>query len=237
LEVNISGVADGGVMRGTGAGTWAILAAFLDTNGRVKHEYGGIEANISAIAKGGLIAGSGTGTMALLAAGTNGEVVTYDSGEATGLKGAQAWVEQGNQLTEATTTSSIADLVSVTSLSIPVTSPALVIGLWRKTSGAAATALMGLTLNSTTVSDQTAVSTGTDQAESGIFKFWIGERVANYLRAGHLESIGSPDQGMQHRVFNTADMPNATITSVIIRGGTGSSSITMGIDQVRVYSI
>ena len=80
LEIDISGVADGGVLRGTGSGTWAILASFLDTNGRVKHEYGGIEANISAITTGGLLEGTGSGSMGVLARGSALQHLRVNSG-------------------------------------------------------------------------------------------------------------------------------------------------------------
>jgi len=80
LEIDISGVNDGGILRGTGSGTWAILAAFLDTNGRVKHEYGGIEANISAVTTGGLLEGTGSGSMGVLARGSALQVLRVNSG-------------------------------------------------------------------------------------------------------------------------------------------------------------
>ena len=81
MELDISGVADGGVMRGTGAGVWAILASFLDTNGRVTHEYGGIEADISAVADGGIVRGTGAGSMGLLADFlTSGGLVKHEYG-------------------------------------------------------------------------------------------------------------------------------------------------------------
>jgi len=80
LEIDISGVANGGILRGSGSGTWAILASFLDSNGRVTHEFGGIEADISGIVAGGLLKGSGTGTMGILARGSALQVLRVNSG-------------------------------------------------------------------------------------------------------------------------------------------------------------
>ncbi len=67
IEADISAIADGGIVRGTGAGTMAILASFLTAAGILKHEFGGIEADISAIADGGILRGDGAGSMAILA--------------------------------------------------------------------------------------------------------------------------------------------------------------------------
>ena len=69
IQADISAIADGGVLVGTGAGAMGIRAAFLTAGatGFVKHELGGIEANISAIADGGMLVGTGAGTMAIRA--------------------------------------------------------------------------------------------------------------------------------------------------------------------------
>lgn len=114
MEINISGVADGGVMRGTGAGTWAILASFLDTNGRVRHEYGGLEIALQGIAKASLLAPSATGTWTSLAVGANGKVLTAASGESTGL-----------QWTNADTTTTVDAAVTVNNSTTFVNIPGL----------------------------------------------------------------------------------------------------------------
>jgi hypothetical protein len=80
IELDISGIAAGGILRGTGSGTMGILASFLDGSGRVTHEYGGIEANISAIAAGGILRGTGTGSMGILTKGAALQYLRVNSG-------------------------------------------------------------------------------------------------------------------------------------------------------------
>lgn len=67
VEVNISGIADGGVVVGTGVGSMAIRASFLTSGaaGFIKHELGGLEFDLSAVADGSVPIGTGAGTMAL----------------------------------------------------------------------------------------------------------------------------------------------------------------------------
>jgi len=62
IEANISAIADGGVLVGTGAGTMGIRASFLTAGaaGFIKHELGGLEADINAYT--GLVAISGGST-------------------------------------------------------------------------------------------------------------------------------------------------------------------------------
>ncbi len=62
IEADISAIADGGVLVGTGAGTMAIRASFLTGGaaGFIKHELGGLEADINAYT--GLVAITGGAT-------------------------------------------------------------------------------------------------------------------------------------------------------------------------------
>ncbi len=71
IEADISGIADGGMLVGTGAGTMAIRASALTAGaaGFLKHEVGGLEFNAAAIAAGGLVRGTGTGAMGILTIG------------------------------------------------------------------------------------------------------------------------------------------------------------------------
>tara|TARA_R100000808_G_scaffold4136_2_gene13767 strand:+ start:10971 stop:14534 length:3564 start_codon:yes stop_codon:yes gene_type:complete len=86
----MSVLANGEIVVGDGTTDPVALAAFTGSTGTLKHERGGIEADISAIAKGGIIAGSGTGSMAIRTVGSNDQVLTADSSEATGVKWADA---------------------------------------------------------------------------------------------------------------------------------------------------
>ena len=80
IEADISAIAAGGILRGSGTGTMAILGSFLNGSGNVTHEFGGIEADISAIAAGGIVRGSGTGTMAILTKGSALQVLRVNAG-------------------------------------------------------------------------------------------------------------------------------------------------------------
>ena len=90
IEADISAIADGGILVGTGAGTMAIRAGVLTggASGFLKHELGGLEFNLSAVVDGDVPVGTGAGTMGLesgatfratvgLAIGTN--VQAYDA--------------------------------------------------------------------------------------------------------------------------------------------------------------
>ena len=80
VEADISAIADGGIVVGTGTGTMAIRASALTggASGYIKHELGGIEADISAVAIGDIVVGTGTGSMALVTSTghSDGDVLT-----------------------------------------------------------------------------------------------------------------------------------------------------------------
>ena len=80
VELDISAITTGGILRGASSGVMNILAGFLTSGGIVKHEYGGIEANISAIAAGGVLVGTGAGAMGILAKGTGLQALRVNSG-------------------------------------------------------------------------------------------------------------------------------------------------------------
>jgi len=67
IEADISAIADGGLLVGTGAGTMAIRASALTggASGFLTHEVGGLEFDASAVADGDVIVGTGAGTMGL----------------------------------------------------------------------------------------------------------------------------------------------------------------------------
>lgn len=67
IEADISAIADGGLLVGTGAGTMAIRASALTAGaaGFLTHEVGGLEFDASAVADGDVVVGTGAGTMGL----------------------------------------------------------------------------------------------------------------------------------------------------------------------------
>ena len=100
LTTDVSGILPGG-NGGTGsgftqfAGTNTSLKTFtlpnasaniLTDNAAVTMAQGGNGADFSSIAKGGLLSGSGAGTLTITTVGTNGQVLSADSGSSGGVK-------------------------------------------------------------------------------------------------------------------------------------------------------
>lgn len=151
----------------------------------------------------------------------------------------------GQNNTEATSTSTSAgDRVVVSGLSIPTTCPVLIMANLRKSAGHASACYFGLKVNSTVVMEADTASIGTsalNQAGNGLAIWILGPQVANYLRAGVCIHNGSPnwDGSAMGKVLylHTADMPNATITSIAIRGISANALNTHGVDEVRVFRL
>lgn len=91
IEADISGIADGGLLVGDGAGSMAIRAGALTAGaaGFLTHEAGGIEFDASAVADSDFIVGTGAGTMAL----ESGATARTSLGVAIGSD-VQAWDTQ-----------------------------------------------------------------------------------------------------------------------------------------------
>ena len=152
----------------------------------------------------------------------------------------------GGDTSEATTTSTgDTDLLTIGSLNIPGATPIHYIADFRKSSGAANDARGGLKLNSTKIGGRTLWDTdGTNEAQSGIAHGIMGGRVTNYVAgmSGGIETVFKTD--VTRRVADVAPntnesntAPTADVTSWIVVGSVGSSSTTMGIDEVHVYTM
>lgn len=143
---------------------------------------------------------------------------------------------RGAGTTEASTTSPTqVDLITISGLNIAAATPFIVVCSYRKTAGAAATALIGLKLNATTVMSGNTATSSTNQAESGALFLYVGPRVTNYLRG----AVGMMDAGgaAWRTAAWDADAPVAAITAVVIRGSTTDAAITLGVDEVFVYTL
>ena len=83
IEADISAIADGGIVVGTGAGTMAIRASALTggASGYIKHELGGTEADLSAVADGDVVVGTGAGSMGLESGATFRTTVGLGTGD------------------------------------------------------------------------------------------------------------------------------------------------------------
>lgn len=86
IEADISAIADGGMLVGTGAGTMAIRAGALTAGaaGFLKHEVGGLEKDISAIVPGDIFIGSASGAGVLQS--LTGTKRTYTKPQGSSLK-------------------------------------------------------------------------------------------------------------------------------------------------------
>ena len=146
-----------------------------------------------------------------------------------------SFVLEGEDLTERTTTStSYVELSRVTGLSIVAAKSLLVICSYRKTTGAADYARFEIRLNSTDIVSD-AVTQNSNVAVQGLFVGWFGPRVAGYLRSVSITARAS-DYVTENVLIPDTDMPTATITAVSIRGSVGSAAITLGTDELKVYS-
>lgn len=149
--------------------------------------------------------------------------------------------------TEHTTTSTSAvTLVDLSGLSIPVTSGLIIKGSVRKTTGHASRCALGLGINATVVGEaQTAVAVNAvwrsgnlSAAENGTFSIEIGPRDANYLHSIIGQCFAPPNEDPRFSyLINTADLPNATITDVLIRGICDNALNTLAIKNVAVFEV
>lgn len=157
----------------------------------------------------------------------------------TSLASTAYMARAGSDSTERNTTSTTAvDLCTISGLSIPVGTPIEVHIPYRKTSGAAAFARIGLKINSTEVGNHStapAVTSSNNQAEAGIAIIKIGPRVTNYSQAMLLFASNNNTYG-QKTLSDTAALPIATITDIIIKGSVSSASITFYVKDVTVYT-
>ena len=239
-------VADGG----TGASTFT-ANGILVGNGT-----SAVAVTAAMATKGHVMIGDGSGVPSMLGVGSNCEVLTACSGEATGVKwaaagGGGATVREGGQTTEGTTTStSAADLISATSLTICGSDLATFIAGGRKTAGAAADAGMGLKENCTVIFEGVAGGQlmwrgeSSNEAVSGMMHKTFGARVTNYIDGmiigeHNAYSTGDTIRTMSHgpNCNQTAAHITAQITSLVLRGIVGSASITLGADEMHVYSL
>lgn len=142
-----------------------------------------------------------------------------------------------------TVATSAADLLTSGTLSIPVTSGLLITGVVRKTTGAAAGASLGLKVNSTVIVEADPVNTAAiwhastgNNVDDGSFRIEIMPRSANYLR-GMIATYYAFVAGSGSSATSAASLPNATITSIALRGISGSASVTLAVKECAVYEI
>ena len=166
--------------------------------------------------------------------------------------GSAAVTRAGGDTSESTTTStSAADLVSVGSISIAINDPfQLTFGV-RKTAGAASKAGVGLKITHSGGSVTTCeakitgsnmwLSSATDRAEDGMSDTEFAVRDSNYLNGtnnyftARVSSSGGFAVGNAGGPTIEAPLPNAVITTLVLRG-ISTSSVTLGLKHTQIYS-
>lgn len=169
--------------------------------------------------------------------GTLGQVLNSGGAAAVSTWSDPIVKRAGGNSTEATTTSVVSvDLITAT-VSIAAGKHAQVRYGFRKTAGAAASLLVGLKLNATQVVTNVAATTAADQAESGYGMVEMLYGLTNYLRAGMFRTMSYVGAATQVNTGFDANMPTATLTSVIITAQVGSALITGAVDELQVYEL
>lgn len=148
-----------------------------------------------------------------------------------------------NTAEQSTTSTSAVDLVTVSGLSIPVTS-AVLIQINARKSAAAFAVDLGLKVNSTITREAgTAGSStffdNTNFAETSYSNIWLFPRSANYLVGGYWQYLYTRSSAAlatsSVRPDATAAIPNATITSITIRGAVENAGITLFVKEVAIF--
>lgn len=154
---------------------------------------------------------------------------------ATGGTVSSAVTREGGNTTEATTTStSLVDLLTASSLTVAVSEPVLAVASLRKSGGAANQSRAGVKLNTTAVAADNNWANGTDEAQSGHWSAKFTYGLTSYLNAGVCHVVGPNGAGLFTR-FATS-MPTATLTTVVVTALSNDALITTAADNLHVYS-
>lgn len=160
------------------------------------------------------------------------------------------WVA-GSTSETTTTSTSAADILTFSGLSIAAGTRIRIVGKYRKTNGAAAAFNIGLKVNATVVleagtGDQLGATNATNEAQTGVFEmeFEVGESNyqsnATWSYVTYTSSAGagvvSGGSGQAGASNLNALIPSATVTSIIIRGKVGSASITGAVKDIQIYT-
>ena len=153
-----------------------------------------------------------------------------------GTLAASAVVREGGNTTEATTTSTTAvDLLTASTLTLAALQPGYAVSVIRKTTGAATNASAGLKLNTAAVRAAAGWSGSTNASEQGGWFQFLAARLASYDLSTGFQALSSV-AGLSQSVHDSAVAPTVEITDVIVIALVGSASITMGSDELHVYS-
>src|SRR3990167_5973376 len=206
---------------------------------------------VSTLGDAGVLIGNGTGAVQVAGAGTSGQVLTSNGAgvdptfQAAGGGGLTFVAIDATERTTVSTTE--IDLSTISGLSITAGTRVRIVGKARKTSGAAAVGTIGLKINSTVVANTSNgnyvyTTSGTDREENGEFEieFEVGE--TNYqsnIRFNFSNKVSSTGANISEAgEGNSLDalIPAATITSIVLVGKVANASITLAVNDVRVYT-
>lgn len=173
----------------------------------------------------------------LVPKGPNDGTFLKADGTWTAPGGGGAVERAGGSTTEATTASlSLADLLTVGSLTIPAVRFIEVIYMVRKTSGAADDCNDAFTINTTNLAAEKVFST-TNQAESSLNQWDFGPRVTNYTGvARHTRLQSSPSGAYSILAHASTNLPTVEITALNSRGSVDDVNITLGHDELHIYT-
>lgn len=146
----------------------------------------------------------------------------------------------GEDLTEHTVHSAgYTDMVTVTAtVAAAATTEIIIIVPFRKTAGAAASASLLVTVTTsggTTTGGVSPVTDAVNLAGSGLMIMRCPPRYTNYVNAGYVTAVFAGSTEVKSYAATT-QRQTGTLTSVKIQGLTGSTSVDVGVQGVKVYA-
>ena len=194
----------------------------------------------------GLSRGAGSNASATqeLMYDTTADVLKVWDGSASVDVGKSVKLVASSDTPVATTSTSATDIVVISGLSIPVTSKVIIeIGHSKDALAAQVTAL-GVKVNATQVVDSTATTSGTQQAEDGLFIVELGPRTAAspgsllLTRSSRITATNVEALAAVHSTGGTpAVCPVATITSLTITGLNSTANNNLTVEWYRVWEL
>ena len=192
---------------------------------------------------------TGANTLARLGIGTAGQTLQVSGGiPAWVTVAAGGFTLAGSDTTDRTMTSATAaDLVTITGLSIPATTPVMILISARQSASSGLASAIGLKINSTTIVEANhntgglLIFSADNAVASGGVVITLQPRRTNYDRGLNgtyyaSSAFGSTVGVTPNPVILSASMPVATITDIIIRGDSNGTG-TLGVQGVYVYTL